>query len=188
MTLCNPTPYLDFSIFKKLEEEDEQNRKPGIPIELKDIEKTFKMIDEKGGGTKISQAELKRRLLIMNPTFPDKDIGILTNNKNEIRAKDVYDLLKQNELSDYDPLAEAFKVLDPSGSGSIDIARLKKIFQELGYGDIDKKDLDILQECLDVDKDGKISLNDIRSMFDYLGRPKDVEFNLQNVGNLNMDK
>ena len=85
---------IDFSIFKKVEAEDDQNRKPGIPIDMKDIEKTFKMIDEKGGGLKISQAELKKRLLTINPGFPDKDLPILTNNKNEIRAKDVYELLK----------------------------------------------------------------------------------------------
>ena len=39
------------------------------------------------------------------------------------------------------------------------------MFLILGYGDIDKRDIDILQECLDVDKDGKISVNDLREVF-----------------------
>lgn len=33
---------------------------------------------------------------------------------------------------------------------------------------MDKKDKEILRECLDVDKDGKISLDDFRALFNYL--------------------
>ena len=36
----------------------------------------------------------------------------------------------------------------------------------LGYADLDKKDIEILNECLDYDKDGRISLKDLREIFE----------------------
>ncbi len=39
---------------------------------------------------------------------------------------------------------------------------------KLGYGDINKRDMKILIECLDMDKDGKISINDFKDMLNYV--------------------
>ena len=41
---------------------------------------------------------------------------------------------------------------------------LRRIFQDLGYGDISPEDLEVLVETADADGDGKISLEDFRSM------------------------
>jgi len=35
----------------------------------------------------------------------------------------------------------------------------------MGYGELDKKDVEILKECLDLDKDGKISEKDLQEVF-----------------------
>eukprot|EP01017_Pseudomicrothorax_dubius_P043161 TRINITY_DN7138_c0_g1_i2.p1 TRINITY_DN7138_c0_g1~~TRINITY_DN7138_c0_g1_i2.p1 ORF type:complete len:172 (+),score=76.23 TRINITY_DN7138_c0_g1_i2:68-517(+) len=129
---------------------------------------TWGIIDEKNGGQKITLMDLKKRMAIINPSFPIQEIAMLTNGKPEIRSEDLYEMLKQNELKDFDPLEEAFKLLDPQDSGSIDINRLKQVFSGLGYGDIDHAQEKILRECLDVDKDGKITLADFRAIFDYI--------------------
>ena len=68
------------------------------------------------------------------------ELGTLTNNKTELKAKELYDMLKDNELENFDPLEEAFKLLDPEGKGELDIKRLKELFMALGYGEIEKKD------------------------------------------------
>ncbi len=43
----------------------------------------------------------------------------------ELKAKDLFELLKQNELENFDPLEEAFNLLDPAKTGVLDIQRLK---------------------------------------------------------------
>jgi len=48
----------------------------------------------------------------------------------------------------------------------LDIQRLGEVFGVLGYGKIDKRDIEILYECLDLDKDGKIGLSDLREIFE----------------------
>ena len=62
------------------------------------------MIDEKGNGDRISQSELRKRIHIINPSFPMSELGTLTNNKTELKAKELYDMLKDNELDNFDPL------------------------------------------------------------------------------------
>ncbi|EGR31937.1 hypothetical protein IMG5_099650 [Ichthyophthirius multifiliis] len=41
-----------------------------------------------------------------------------------------------------------------------------------GYGDLDKKDKEILKECLDVDKDGRITEKDFKEIIDYINKKK----------------
>jgi len=157
---------LDFALFKK--EEDEV--KNSLPIELQDIQKAFKIIDERNGPEKVTVYELKKKMEVINPELTEKDIMTLMNQKNEISAKALHDLLRQNELGDFDPLGEAFRLLD-DGTGELDFDKLKAIFKSLNYGELEKKDTEILYECLDIDKDGKITIDDFRELFDYLGRP-----------------
>lgn len=151
-------------MFQKPTEKSE----PGIEITLEEIEKAFRIIDEKNGGNKITLNDLKKRMAIINPSFPLNEIAMLTNGKPEIKAEELYEMLKQNELKDFDPLEEAFKLLDPEGAGTINIPRLKQVFSGLGYGEIDAAQEKILRECLDVDKDGQITLGDFKTIFDYI--------------------
>ena len=81
-----------------------------------------------------------------------------------ITKEGLRELLADNELGQYDPIKEAFKVYDPHNTGYVDSETLRRIFQDLGYGTIDDDDLLILVETADADRDGKISLEDFRSM------------------------
>ena len=65
------------------------------------------------------------------------------------------------------PLAEAFKAYDPKGTGFVDAAVLRQVFEALGFGEITAEDMEILIETGDVDGDGKISLDDFRKMVDF---------------------
>ena len=72
-----------------------------------------------------------------------------------------------NEVKNFDPAAEAFKVYDPEGTGYVDSKVLRSIFENLGFGEVTDDDLAILTETGDVDGDGKISLQDFRMMLDF---------------------
>ena len=80
---------------------------------------------------------------------------------------DLKELLLENEVKNFDPVAEAFKVYDPDATGYVDSNVLRSIFENLGFGEITDDDLTILTETGDVDGDGKISLMDFRKMLDF---------------------
>lgn len=93
-----------------------------------------------------------------------RDFKFLMAGKNEMTVKELYDILKYNELDDFDPVAEAFKFYDPNNTGYVDLDRLREIFALLGYGELSYGDMQILVECADADCDGKISLEDFRKL------------------------
>eukprot|EP01083_Nonionella_stella_P020420 56624_1 len=88
------------------------------------------------------------------------------NNREKIKLEDLNSWLIDNELTNYDPVAEAFKIYDPDESGFINTEVLRSIFSQLGFGRITNEDLAILVETADCDGDGKVSLEDFRNMLD----------------------
>ena len=67
-----------------------------------------------------------------------------------------------------DPLDEAVKML--LDHDTLDIKKLKKISHGLGYPELEKKDIEILNECLDIDRDGKITSKDFKAIFNYISK------------------
>ena len=116
---------------------------------------------------------MKRRIQIINPNFPINELALFTGGKPEIMFKELYELLQDNEINeDLDPLNEAVGLLLDK-EGNLDLEKLKNTSQALGYPTLEKKDLEILKECIDIDGDGKISKNDFNELFKFMnGRKK----------------
>lgn len=55
----------------------------------------------------------------------------LTNGKSEMKASELYELLKDNELANFDPIAEVFRILDRDSKMAVSIDHLQQIFQDL---------------------------------------------------------
>ena len=123
----------------------------------------FDFFDVSGSG-KITLADLKNRLGAFYKNVPLREYKFLMNNQSELTLDDLRSLLENNEIKNFDPVAEAFKVYDPQETGYVDTNVLKGIFEKLGFGTITKEDIQILVDTADIDKDGKISLEDFRNM------------------------
>ena len=123
----------------------------------------FDFFDVSGSG-KITLADLKNRLGAFYKNVPLREYKFLMNNQSELTLDDLRSLLENNEIKNFDPVAEAFQVYDPQETGYVDTNVLKGIFEKLGFGTITKEDIQILVDTADIDKDGKISLEDFRNM------------------------
>ena len=113
---------------------------------------------------------LKDRLGAFYKNLPPKEIKLLLGEGN-FTKETLKNLLLNNDLGNYDPTKEAFKAYDPAGTGFIDTDTLRSIFESLGYGEMSDDDLLVLVETADVDKDGKISLDDFRRMLQFSKDP-----------------
>lgn len=87
------------------------------------------------------------------------------NNQEEITFTELYHLLSDNELTDFDPIAEAFKVhltvyyryhsawqlYDPNDTGYVDMKTVKEFFKKAGYGLLSEGDVDaICKSALEI--------------------------------------
>lgn len=57
---------------------EEKEKGEGVEVTLEDIEKAFKILDEKNNGSKISLIELKKKIKTINPNFDHNEIPALT--------------------------------------------------------------------------------------------------------------
>lgn len=121
---------------------------------------------------KMNFSELKRRIQIISPNFPVNELALFTGGKPEIMYKELFELLQDNDINDeIDPLTEAISLLSDK-EGNLDFDKLKSTSQALGYPTLEKKDLEILRDCLDIDGDGKINRNDFNELFKFMHKSK----------------
>ena len=114
----------------------------------------------------ITISNLKKKFGVFFPDMTSKEYRFLMNNNREMTADDLYDLVKDNSIEDFDPVAEAFKLYDQNDEGTIDPERLREIFKIYGMTDIADEDISLLVKTADIDGDGKISLEDFRIMLE----------------------
>lgn len=143
-------------------DETNQNSKVGVLIPDEDIKAAFEFFDAKGTG-KITSSNLKERFEALTKKITKKEIKTILDGKDFITMQEIKDVLKNNEL-EIDPYEEAFSVLDPTGKGFISEERLRKMFYNLGYGDLSEEELQLLITTGDADKDGRIGLSDFTSL------------------------
>ena len=122
----------------------------------------------------ITRKELKSYLEAFPKKYSNKEIAFLMNGQGEMDANALYELLASTQIEDFDPVEEAFKLLDVESKGYLTVETFKEIFQNLDLGEIAPSDEDIFKEVADFDKDGVIKLSDFRQILTYKpGEDKD---------------
>ena len=137
-----------------------RNSKGGVEVKDEDIEMAFEFFGH-DSGTITAQA-LKSAFLALNKTLTKKELKTIFDGKDSITIQEVKDLLKENTIV-MDPIIEAFNILDPTNNGFIGEERLKKIFSNLGYGELTEEELVLLVET-GGGRDGKLGLEDFRKL------------------------
>lgn len=137
----------------------------GIKVSRADVEDAFHFLDTKRRG-KIRMEDLRARLSAFYGDLPSQEYQFLLGDRTELTLGDLDALLRDNEITNFDPVAEAFKVYDPEGKGFVEPALLRQVFERLGFGALSDEDLSLLVESADADGDGRISLNDFRGLVD----------------------
>ena len=89
-----------------------------------ELKAAFDFFDVNSTG-KITLNNLKSRLGAFYQNMPMKEYKFLMNNETEMTLDDLRELLKDNEITNFDPLAEAFKAYDPTGTGFVDQSVLR---------------------------------------------------------------
>lgn len=95
------------------------------------------------------------------------DLNFLLNGKVEMDAKELYALLQNTKIEDFDPVEEAFNLLDVDNIGYLTVDTFRGIFEKLKLGTIEPTEESIFRKVADADGDGKISLEDFRAILSY---------------------
>eukprot|EP00930_Biecheleria_cincta_P063278 TRINITY_DN48797_c0_g1_i1.p1 TRINITY_DN48797_c0_g1~~TRINITY_DN48797_c0_g1_i1.p1 ORF type:complete len:199 (+),score=54.52 TRINITY_DN48797_c0_g1_i1:49-597(+) len=148
-----------------------RNEKGGILITEDELRVAWDFFDTNSKG-KLTMSEIKKRLQTFYKDITTREVKFLLNNQPEITFEELFALLKDNQLTNFDPVKEAFKVYDPQNTGFVDPDIVKSFFKELGYGEISDEDEKIILETADGDKDGRIGLDDFRMMVPF-GQPNE---------------
>ena len=103
----------------------------------------FDFLDVDNSG-KISLANLKKRIGVFFPNMTAKEYRFLMNGRKDMSLSDLSELLMDNEITNFDPVAEAFKAYDPQSDGKVDPAKLRDVFESFGGGPISDAELEVV--------------------------------------------
>jgi calmodulin len=137
----------------------------GVQVTPEQIHAAFQFLDVEKKG-RVTTGNLRARLSIFYDKLTPKDARLLMNDEDDISEEFLRALLLGNEVTDFDPVAEAFKAYDPEETGFISREMLRYVFERLGYGALCEEDLNVLISCADADQDGRVSLSDFRQMME----------------------
>ena len=82
-------------------------------------------------------------------------------------ATELHELLANTMIEEFDPVQEAFNLLDVDNEGSLTVDTFRNIFEKLNLGTIEPNEEKIFNEVADKDQDGRISLDDFRKILEY---------------------
>ena len=82
-------------------------------------------------------------------------------------AKELYQLLENTMIQDFDPIEEAFRLLDVDEMNYLTVDTFKRIFEKLKLGTIDENEEAIFRQVADFNGDGVIDLEDFRKILSY---------------------
>ena len=104
-----------------------------------------------------------------DPLFNEEELDVLFENKKRIKTNQFYDLIKQNNIEDFDPLYEAFSILDPKNTGELDIGRVNDLLSTTGISrHLAYKEIELMLDSLDIFNNGKINFKNIKATMKYL--------------------
>ncbi|ETV70351.1 hypothetical protein H257_14041 [Aphanomyces astaci] len=140
-----------------------RNENGGVLVTKDQIRAAFDFFDVEHNGV-VTMDNLKSRLGVFYKDMSTRDYRVLLNNESELTEQTLCDLLLENDIADYDPVAEAFRAYDPEGTGFVNLEVLSRLFESLGYGKLSDDDLRVLVATADSDKDGQLNLADFRKL------------------------
>ena len=137
----------------------------GVTVSKEELDNAFGFLDVDDKGT-INLNTLRRSLSIFFPDISLRDLKFLMNDSRDLTVDDLWELLENNEITNFDPVAEAYSVYDLEGRGSLDVGKLNDMFASFGFGEISSHEMELLHNTADMDGDGVVSLLDFRMLLD----------------------
>ncbi|KAJ1469950.1 hypothetical protein T484DRAFT_1981206 [Baffinella frigidus] len=100
---------------KAEEDHVKRNEHGGVLVDEDELKAAFEFFDVQNKGV-LTPADLKQRLGVFYKNLPAREYKFLIS-EPDFTYKTLHRLLVNNELKDFDPVREAFKVYDPHETG-----------------------------------------------------------------------
>jgi Ca2+-binding EF-hand superfamily protein len=145
-----------------------KNASGGVDVSDKEIDMAFRFFDPAGKGA-VSKEAVQARLALF-PGAAEHGLQDLKGLESSLSKKSLGKMLKSNKVTEFDPVAEAFRVLDPAGNGNVDMAVIREIFRGLGMGELTTDEINVIRRS-GGNSSGFITLEDFRALLDDKGAP-----------------
>lgn len=136
-----------------------------------ELAETFKMFDLNNDGH-ITKEELGTVMKQLGRETTDNDLQTMINdadtNGNGVVELDEFIQMMKNQtksMSSDDAIRQAFRVFDKNGDNYINRDEIRTAMNNLGEN-VTEKEVDEMLSCMDINKDGKVSFEEFKKMFE----------------------
>lgn len=156
-------------------------KRENVPLDETELAAAFRFLDPSGEG-RLTAEQLKERTSFFFPSLSERECKMLVGEANSLSLDELRALLLENELGDFDPVAEAFSMFQaddaheapssPSKAAAASVPHasidmIASVMETMKLGPITAEDRKILLQAADVDGDGVVSLSDFARMLQY---------------------
>jgi hypothetical protein len=120
-----------------------KNANGGVLVTPSELQLAFSMLEPDKQGC-ISINNLKKKLGPLLPELTSKEYRFLMNDKKDFSLDDLKNILMENEISHFDPVAEAYKIFAHSAESSLNGDMLRQAFIAYGFGELSDEEFEIL--------------------------------------------
>lgn len=140
-----------------------KNPSGGVLVTDKEIDLAFRFFDP-AGKKSVGKEAVQARLAVF-PGATEHGLQELKGIESSLTKKSLGKMMKTNKVTEFDPIAEAFKLLDPNGKGHVDMNVVREIFRGLGMGELTSDEINVIRKS-GGNSSGFITLEDFRGILD----------------------
>mmetsp|Transcript_15557 Transcript_15557/g.27916 ORF Transcript_15557/g.27916 Transcript_15557/m.27916 type:complete len:160 (+) Transcript_15557:57-536(+) len=132
-----------------------KNSNGGVHVDREEVKQAFLFFDNARNGF-ITLQDLRTTLSVIDKSLGLNDLKFLMNHKKQLSEEDIYKMLANNTLKNFDPAKEAFKIFaDSKNKNRMDVEKLKKVLVNLGLEeDVSDHDIEIIKDMVGSKRDG----------------------------------
>jgi len=149
-----------------------KTKRQSLNVNRSDMEKVFKLVDPNAEGYQLSYDKYLEKFKQFRFCLTQEEFNILSEESDYIDMDTLLELVEDVSESQTELIAELFRDLTDETNDCLEIKMIENSMEKFDLNCFNRTQKNLIQEFMDYDKDGKISLDDFQRFWQEMQAQK----------------